>query len=154
MNGKILVGSRAFFGGCEGFQSKDTNYLELVENPAEFEWREELSLRGVSTFRYRKETPAEMVRRTLENGDALLVGKFLVPEVAQAIGATVSDILPLETLLQQLDDEHKYIAVIFEAVKQNGSFSLTDEQRAEAYETYRKARQPKEDEHEKETAEQ
>lgn len=141
MNERILVGSRAFFGSIEGFQSKDTDYLELVENPTEFEWRQELSLRGVSTFRYRKETPAEMVRRTLDCGESLLVGKFLVPEVAQAIGATVADILPLETLLPKLDEKHKYVAVIFEAVRQNGSFELTDEQRAAAYEAYRLARQ-------------
>lgn len=144
MNERILVGSRAFFSGIDGFQSKDRDYLELVENPTEFEWRQELSLRGVCTFRYRKETPAEMVRRTLDSGDALLVGKFLVPEVAQAIGATVADILPLETLLPKLDEKHKYVAVIFEAVKRNGSFEMTDEQRAAVYEAYRQARQPTE----------
>lgn len=84
-----------------------------------------------------------MVQRTLDCGDALLIGKFLVPEVAQAIGATVSDILPLETLLSKLDDRHRYVAVIFDAVKQNGSFELTEEQRAAAYEAYRQARQIK-----------
>ena len=59
----------------------------------------------------------------------------------RAIGATVVDILPLETLLPKLDEKHEYVAVIFAAVKQNGSFELTDEQRAAAYEAYRKARQ-------------
>lgn len=125
----------------DGFRSKDHDYLELVENPTAFKWRREQSLRGVCTFQFKKEPPADMVRRTLDCGDALLVGKFLVPEVAQAIGATVVDILPLETLLPKLDEKHEYVAVIFAAVKQNGSFELTDEQRAAAYEAYRKARQ-------------
>ena len=138
---RILVGSRAFFSGMDGFRSKDHDYLELVENPTAFKWRREQSLRGVCTFQFKKEPPADMVRRTLDCGDALLVGKFLVPEVAQAIGATVVDILPLETLLPILDEKHEYVAVIFAAVKQNGSFELTDEQRAAAYEAYRKARQ-------------
>lgn len=138
---RILVGSRAFFSGMDGFRSKDHDYLELVENPTAFKWRREQSLRGVCTFQFKKEPPADMVRRTLDCGDALLVGKFLVPEVAQAIGATVVDILPLETLLPKLDEKHEYVAVIFAAVKQNGSFELTDEQRAAAYEAYRKARQ-------------
>ena len=137
---RILVGSRAFFSGMEGFKSKDYDYLELVENPTTFKWRREQSLRGVCTFQFKKEPPADMVRRTLDCGDAL-VGKFLVPEVAQAIGATVVDILPLETLLPKLDEKHEYVAVIFAAVKQNGSFELTDEQRAAAYEAYRQARQ-------------
>lgn len=139
---RILVGSRAFFSGIDGFKSKDYDYLELVENPTTFKWRREQSLRGTCTFQFRKEPAARMVQRTLDNGEALLVGKFLVPEVAQAIGATVSDILPLEPLLSKLDDRHKYVAVIFDAVKQNGSFELTDEQRAAAYEVYRQARQP------------
>lgn len=138
---RILVGSRAFFSGMDGFRSKDHDYLELVENPTAFKWRREQSLRGVCTFQFKKEPPADMVRRTLDCGDALLVGKFLVPEVAQAIGATVVDILPLETLLPKLDEKHEYVAVIFAAVKQNGSFELTDEQRAAAYEAYRQARQ-------------
>ncbi len=124
----------------DGFKSKDHDYLELVENPTTFKWRREQSLRGVCTFQFKKEPATQMVQRTLDNGDALLVGKFLVPEVAQAIGATVSDILPLETLLPKLDEKHKYVAVIFDAVKQNGCFELTDEQRAAAYEAYRQAR--------------
>lgn len=141
MSKKILVGSRAFFGGCEGFRSKDRDYLELLENPRGFSWRREQSLRGVCTFSYKLEPVADMVRRTLESGDALLVGKFLVPEVADAIGATVKDILPLEGLLPKLDKKHEYIAAIFNAVKQNGSFVLTDEQRAVAYEIYKQARE-------------
>ncbi|WP_304954033.1 hypothetical protein [uncultured Alistipes sp.] len=137
---RILVGSRAFFGGINGFVSKDCDYLELVENPTGFTWRREQSLRGVCTFRFKKEPVARMVQRTIDSGDALLVGKFLVPEVALAIGATVSDILPLETLLPKLDNCHKYVAVIFDAVKQNNGFWLTTEQRDAAYNAYRQAR--------------
>lgn len=152
MNERILVGSRAFFGSIDGFQSKDTDYLELVDETNGFQWRRECSARGLCVFQYKRESAARMVRRTLDHGDALLVGKFLVPEVAQAIGATVADILPLETLLPKLDEKHKYVAVIFEAVRLNGSFELTDEQRAAAYEAYRKARRPEEHEHAEETA--
>lgn len=141
---RITVGSRAFFSGISGFESKDRDYLELVENPTGFNWRHECSLRGICIFRYKKESAAQMVQRTLDCGDPLLVGKFLVPEVAEAIGATVEDILPLEALLDKLDEKHKYLAAIFEAVKQNGGFSLTDEQREAAYEVYREARQPDE----------
>ncbi|HBV49312.1 MAG TPA: hypothetical protein DEB64_00705 [Alistipes sp.] len=136
----MIVGSRAFFSGIDGFKSKDHDYLELVENPTTFKWRREQSLRGTCVFQFKKEPVARMVQRTLDCGEALLVGKFLVPEVAQAIGATVADILPLEPLLSKLDDRHQYVAVIFEAVKQNDSFELTDEQRAAAYEVYRQAR--------------
>lgn len=141
-----MVGSRAFFGDMEGFRSKDTDYLLLTDSPEGFQWRHEQSLRGECTFCYKAETPQQMVQKTLECGDALLVGKFLVAEVAEAIGATVEDILPLEPLLDALDDKHKYVATIFRAVKENGTFALTEEQRTEAYNAYKAARQPQAEE--------
>ena len=137
---QILVGSRAFFSGMKGFQSKDRDYLILVEQPQGFNWRREQSVRGICTFQYKLGTPAEMVSKTLEVGDPLLIGKFLVPEVADVLGATIDDILPLETLLPKLDDKHQYEAVIFNAIKTNGSFTLTEEQRKEAFKVYKSAR--------------
>lgn len=137
---KILVGSRAFFDGVDGFHSKDRDYLILVEQPQNFNWRREQNLRGMCLFEYKKDTPTAMIAKTLEVGDALLIGKFLVPEVAQAIGATVEDILPLESLLPKLDAKHQYEAVIFEAIKTNGTFTLTDRQRQEAFRQYQLAR--------------
>ncbi len=137
---KILVGSRAFFDGVDGFHSKDRDYLILVERPQNFNWRREQNLRGMCLFEYKKDTPTAMIAKTLEVGDALLIGKFLVPEVAQAIGATVEDILPLESLLPKLDAKHQYEAVIFEAIKTNGTFTLTDRQRQEAFRQYQLAR--------------
>lgn len=140
---KILVGSRAFFSGMKGFTSKDRDYLVLVDKPNGYTWRREQSMRGVCTFEYKRDTPAAMVAKTLDDGDPLLIGKFLVPEVAGAIGATVNDILPLEALLSKLDAQHQYEAVIFAAYKENGTFALTDAQRASAYEVYKEARAKK-----------
>lgn len=138
--GKFIVGSRAFFSACDGFRGTGHDYLVLEDNPEGYKWRHEQSLRHVSTFRYRREPVVDMVRRTIECGDALLVGKFLVPEVAEAIGATVADILPLEALLPGLAPLYQYLTVIFEAVKRNNSFVLTEEQREEAYKAYRQSR--------------
>lgn len=138
---KIMVGSKAFFGKLEGFESKDTDYIELIEEPQGFKWRREIRMRGIDTFQYKKESPAEMVRRTVESGDPLLVGKFLVPDFAAAIGATPQDLAPLEQMLERLDEKHRYVAYIFRAVQKNGTFDLTDEQRREAYHIYTEARQ-------------
>ena len=137
---KHLVGSRAFFSGMEGFHSKDHDFLILVDQPKGFTWRREQSMRGVCTFEYKKDTPAAMVAKTIEKGDAMLIGKFLVPEVAQAIGATIEDIKPLEVLLPKLDDKHKYEESIFNAYISNGDFTLTDEQRKRAFSIYQEAR--------------
>lgn len=140
MDKQFTVGSRAFFSDMSGFRSKDSDILVLTDEPDGFQWRREQQLRGVSTFRYKHEPIAQMIQRTLDADDPLLVGKFLVPEVAAELGASVADILPLQPLVAKLDDKHKYYAVIFDAYQANGSFTLTQAQRDEAYAEYNKAR--------------
>lgn len=143
MDKQFTVGSRAFFSDMPDFRSKDSDILVLMDEPAGFQWRREQQLRGVSTFRYKREPIAQMIQRTLDADDPLMVGKFLVPEVAAELGVSVADILPLQPLVSKLDDKHKYYAVIFNAYQANGSFTLTKEQRDEAYTEYWKARKIK-----------
>lgn len=133
---KILVGSKAFFSDIDGFRGHDTDYVEFVEPGGSLQWRKEISIRGVCIFTYVREPIGQMVQKTIESGDALLIGKFLVPEVAVELGAIVEDIMPLEVLLEKLDDRHKYISKIFSFVKANGSFTLTEQQRKEAFDNY------------------
>lgn len=144
MDKQFTVGSRAFFSDMPDFRSKDSDILVLTDEPAGFQWRREQQLRGVSTFRYKREPIAQMIQRTLDADDPLMVGKFLVPEVAAELGASVADILPLQPLVAKLDDKHKYYAVIFDAYQTNGSFALTQAQLNEAYQLYTEARKPKE----------
>lgn len=144
MDKQFTVGSRAFFSDMPDFRSKDSDILVLMDEPAGFQWRREQQLRDVSTFRYKREPIAQMIQRTLDADDPLLVGKFLVPEVAAELGASVADILPLQPLVAKLDDKHKYYAVIFDAYQTNGSITLTQEQRDAAYQLYTEARKPKE----------
>lgn len=144
MDKQFTVGSSAFFSGMPDFRSKDSDILILTDEPDGFQWRREQQLRGVSTFRYKREPLAQMIQRTLDADDPLLVGKFLVPEVAAELGASVADILPLQPLVGKLDDKHKYYAVIFDAYQANGSITLTQEQRDAAYQLYTEARKPKE----------
>lgn len=144
MDKQFTVGSRAFFSDMPDSRSKDSDILVLMDEPAGFQWRREQQLRGVSTFRYKREPIAQMIQRTLDADDPLMVGKFLVPEVAAELGVSVADILPLQPLVAKLDDKHKYYAVIFDAYQDNGSITLTQEQRDAAYQLYTEARKPKE----------
>ena len=144
MDKQFTVGSRAFFSDMPDFRSKDSDILVLMDEPAGFQWRREQQLRGVSTFRYKREHIAQMIQRTLDADDPLMVGKFLVPEVAAELGVSVADILPLQPLVSKLDDKHKYYAVIFNAYQANGSITLTQAQRDAAYQLYTEARKPKE----------
>ena len=141
MNKRFLVGSHAFFDNIKGFHSKDYDYLELIQDPKGFKQYKEQHLRGVCTFSYKLKLASEMIQDVINNSDALQIGKFLVPEVVEELGMTVADILPLEPLLQKLDKEHQYYKVIFEAIKSNNSFTLTDEQITQAYQIYKEARE-------------
>ena len=132
---RFIVGSRAFFRQMKDFMPTNRNYLELIEDPS-FEGFIEKSLRGTNNYYYKKEDPSVMIQRTIEANRPIMVGKFLVPEVAEALGLTVEDILPLAPLIEKLDKKQEYLQIIFNAYKANNSFTLTDEQREEAYLAY------------------
>lgn len=140
---KYLVGSRAFFSGMEGFHSKDEDYLVLEDNPIGYNLRHEQSLRGICTFYYKRLPIEQLVQRCLNAHDALQLGKFLVPDVAAELRMSVDDIRPLETLLPLLDEKHRYYEIIFRAYLTNGSFTLTEAQRLEAYKSYTESRERK-----------
>ena len=133
---KILVGSNAFFKDVKDFKSKDKDYVIFIDNPEDFKIRKEICLRGTDTFYYKRLSPSEMIDYTLKTNDPLLIGKFLVPEVAEELNLSVNDILPLEPLLSKLDEKHQYQAVIFNYIKTNNSFTLTNEQLDEVYQVY------------------
>ncbi len=137
---KILVGSRHFFWKIAGYKSKDSDYVYIVGQGKGFEYIMQVADGSICRFEVVKRPVPEMIAYTLRSGDPLQIGKFLVPEFAEAIGATVEDIAPLEPLLDKLDAKHAYEAYIFRAVQGNGTFTLTDEQRKEAYRIYTEAR--------------
>lgn len=139
MKQKILIGSRAFFGGIGGFKSENRNMLELHSNPA-FKLGSEQDTRKTRVYKYTREPAQVMIKRAVESGNALQAGKFLVPEVARAIGAQVQDLKPLEPLFAQLPEKHKWQQDVYAAYMTNGDFRLTAEQRQAAYEVYRAAR--------------
>ena len=141
MKQKFLIGSRAFFGGIEGFKSDNRNMLYLHDNPA-FKTGVEKndSNRVTRIFKYTKESAKTMIQRAVESGVALQAGKFLVPDVARAIGATVQDLEPLAPLFAKLPKKHKWQQTVYNAYIVNGSFTLTDEQRQAAYNKYQSAR--------------
>ena len=71
----------------------------------------------------------------------MCLGKFLIPEFNEKFGITVEDLKELSSLLDHLDDKHLYEKIIYDAYLENNDFSLTDEQRQNAYNEYKKHRQ-------------
>lgn len=136
----ILVGSRAFFRGIEGFKSDNRNFTKLVSNSAPLRIESKLSIHGNIVYRVMREPVAEMLQKAIDSGNGLLLGNFLVPAFATRIGLTVEDLPILQPLVDKLDDKHRYQAVIFNSYIANNAFTLTEEQKEEAYKVYLSAR--------------
>jgi hypothetical protein len=140
MSRKILVGSSVFFNEIEGFQSKDRDYVILVEKPVGYDFVRQTTSSKACIFEWRKMSPERFVEYSLRRGPAMQLGKFLVPEFVQEIGFTIEHLKALKPLAEKLDERHKYEKVIYDSYIENGSFELTEEQRSKAYEQYKLAR--------------
>lgn len=140
MSRKILVGSSVFFNEIEGFQSKDRDYVILVEKPVGYDFVRQTTSSKACIFEWRKMSPERFVEYSLRRGPAMQLGKFLVPEFVQEIEFTIEHLKKLKPLAEKLDERHKYEKVIYDSYIENGSFELTEEQRSKAYEQYKLAR--------------
>lgn len=136
----ILVGSRAFFSGVDGFKSDNRNFIKFVTNRAPLRMESKLSVHGNIVYRLLREPASVMIQKAIESGNGLLFGNFLVPAFAKEIGLTIDELKKLHPLATVLDSKHRYQTIIFNYYLENGAFSLTDEQRAEAYDAYLSAR--------------
>jgi hypothetical protein len=88
----------------------------------------------------RHSSKEEYIDWALKSSIGMVVGKFLVPEFCAKIGFTIEDLPKVAPLLEKLDDKHVYEKIIYNSYIENGSFTLTDEQRDRAYESYRNGR--------------
>ncbi len=140
MNNRILVGSRAFFSGIEGFKTDNRNFIKLVTNKAALQVESKLSIHSNITYRMLREHATLMVDKAVESNNALLLGNFLVPQVAKEIGLTIQHLKDLLPLADSLPAKLAYQSIILQAYIENGSFSLSAEQRANAYAAYCSAR--------------
>lgn len=136
----MLVGSRAFFEGLNGFKSKDTDILELVDNPTYFKNQRQFKFKDKCIFQWRRMSPEEFIKITLYNSTPMEIGKFLVKEFIEEIGITIDHLKQLDTLVNKLDDLHKYEEVIYNSYIENNGFYLTENQLQKAYKIYLKYR--------------
>jgi hypothetical protein len=136
----MIVGSRAFFESIEGFAPKDTDILELVDNPTGFKDVRQFKFSNKCVFQWRRMSLEEFIDVTLQRGFPMEVGKFLVPEFANTIGLTMEHLKILRPLIESLDEAHLYEQIIYESYLSNGSFDLSEEQRTQAYVEYIKYR--------------
>lgn len=137
-NNKIIVGSRAFFRGMDGFKPSDEDYVVLMEmHNQRFKNHMQVRLGDKCIFFWLEKSKEEMIDYLLKSNDPLQVGKFLVPVFAKRLNITIDDLAQFKPLIDKLDDHHQYIRVIYEAYIANGDFILTDEQKLNAFEVYK-----------------
>ena len=137
---KILMGSTYFFSCYEDFEGKDIDEIQIIETN-EFEQVRQITGRGKCLFQLKRHnTKEEYIEWALKSNIGMVIGKFLIPEFCSEIGFTIDDLPRLEPLIAKLDDKHKYEEIIYNSYLQNGSFTLTDEQRDRAYKSYKESR--------------
>lgn len=136
----MLVGSLYFFKDIENFAPKDVDTLLLVDNPIDFKYNYQLTGKGKCIFKWKRMSPDEFIKISLNRKCPMELGKFLVKEFVDEIGFTIDDLKALKPLRDSLDDKHKYEAVIYDAYITNDSFSLNKEQLMSAFEIYKKYR--------------
>ena len=139
---KFDIGSNVFFmNKFDDYVPKDYDILYLFD-----EWIINdtnvlnRKIDGNDEFYFKNMSLEEFIDDTLNCKAPMRVGKFIVPEFAEYLNMTISDLKKLKTMFDRLDDKHKYERLIYESYINNNSFTLTEKQLQEAYDEYRKYR--------------
>lgn len=142
MDKKIIIGSRAFFEGMPEFTPKDTDTLVWVADPKGFTNYRQTSISGQHIIEWRAMPKDELLAYSMrDKANGLEFGKFLVTEFAELVELTIDDLKRLRAYYaEKIDDKHRYQLAICDAYIANNAFTLTDEQREEAYAIYTQAR--------------
>lgn len=134
---RFRVGSTYFFN-----EGNDIDEVEFEEHPRLYknvmQFRKTDKSRCL--FKWRKMSADEFVEYTLHSKLPMEIGKFLVPEVAEYLGITLDHLKKLKPVVDRLDKKHLYEKVIYDSYLSNGGFFLTEEQKIEAYEQYRRGK--------------
>lgn len=134
----IIVGSNHFFRGLDGFASKDTDILYFEENPRLYNFYRQVKKNNTDEFFWN----VNNVFQYDYNNNPMAVGKFLIPEVLEALNVTFDDVKPLlEEFLPKLEPRHSYQQKIYDFYIANGKMKLTKKQLQDVYDEYKKTRE-------------
>ena len=136
----MIIGSNVFFKDIDGFVSKDTDILELVDNPTGFKIVRQIKFPNKCVFQWKRMNAQEFIDATFKHNVPMAIGKFLIPEFNNEIGVTIEHLKQLQPLVEKLDDKHLYEKIIYDSYILNNDFYLTEEQLKNAYNEYKKYR--------------
>lgn len=139
---KFRVGSTYFFNEYPDFTPNDIDEVEFEEHPKLYKNVMQFRKKDKSRcyYKWRKMSADEFVKYTLNTKLPMELGKFLVPEVVDYLGFTITHLKALAPIADKLDDKHSYEKVIYNSYIENNGFYLTQEQRDKAYAEYLKSR--------------
>ena len=132
----FIMGSNYFFKKYEDFETKDIDYIVLVDKPLMF--KTELNIRGKNkdVYYYKRLPLDEFIELTLKQ-DPMCAGKFLIPEFCKELGFAIDHLKRLSDKFKNIDKKHSYEKIIYDAYIENNDFSLTENQRLKAYNVYK-----------------
>ena len=137
---KFLMGSQYFFSRYDDFTSKDIDEIQIIETN-EFSHMRQITGQGKCLFQLKKYSSfEEYINWDVRSNLGMVIGKYLIPEFCNEIGFTIEDLPKVKSLINKLDDKHKYEEIIYNSYIENGSFTLTDKQRENAYKSYKENR--------------
>lgn len=141
MTKTIRIGSSVFFSKFTDYKIKDIDEM-VIQN----KWLPD----RICVLNFKKDnkdvfiwsplSKEEFIKDTIDSNVAMRVGKFIIPEFCNYIGFEISEYEKLKDVFDNLDEKHRYEIIIRDAYIENNSFTLTDEQRMEAYQEYKKER--------------
>lgn len=132
---RFTVGSNVFFNMFDDFKPKDTDEVCLLDKP--------LFGDNIMRLRFNKKDlfliydNGKLIETTKE---PIAIGKFLVPEFAKHLNLTIDGLKQLKDLSENMDDKHSYVKMIYDFYIENNGFFLTDKQREQAYQEYKRKR--------------
>lgn len=133
---EIVVGSRAFFEGVEGFVPSDKDVVIFEKNPSLYNFYMQTKIKGIDTFKWN----VDNIFNYDYSKNPMAVGKFLVPEILTELGLDFSEVVELiERHIYNLEPKHNYQVKIFEFYKLNNKPNpkLTKKQLTEVYNIYK-----------------
>ena len=148
-NTKIITGSAYFFSSMPGYSPKDADYVTYQERPLKFKFLHQITKPGVDLFIYNKDlTFEEHVKYlTAENSKVppMSLCNYLNNDFIKMFfgSITIEQLKQLQPLVDKMDGKHRYLVMIYNFYISNNSFTLTDEQRLEAYNRYKVERKIK-----------
>lgn len=137
---QLLMGSQYFFSCYEDFIPHDLDEIQLVYSDEGFKVRHFMGQNRCLFQVNKQQNVDDYINDALKTDTGMVVGKFLVPEFNKLINFTIADLPKVQPLIDILDEKHQYEKIIYDAYLENGDFILTDEQRLQAYNSYKQSR--------------